>query len=618
MNILKVIWEIMLKNFRIIYRAKTSSLIILLGPLLIVAIIGAAFNTTGLQAITIAYTSEEENQIVSDILARLKDKDYTVISYNDIEKCKDSVKTSKAHVCIKFPKGLESAFESSSTTVEFYLDISRVNLAMGIWQAMSTKVGQKSDELSFGFIQQLLETLGKATKQMDEGKKTLNDLVTGAKQLDASIIELTKQIETGLTEGTTKVNTAISEAEAALTTFKIKVTEAQSFIENLNIEDQKEASLGYIDEISTGLSGTQSLIDDMISETGAIKATFCQNPATAGCSDIDGLLLDLQNEKNAISNYQSILTSTKAGIENFGTSELSTVTSDLTTTYGLLEDFENDLKLLATDVNALDITDELKTKLGEAQTVLKSNLESVENMSANLDELSKELSEATSIETKQVLQPIKTILKPVSAEKSAFDFLFPSLITLVIMFIAILLSSTTILNEKKSYAYFRNQITPIYGAVFTIGIALSNLVIVMIQTLVLLLIATIFFSINVISNIPSLLLTLILVSLLFVMVGTLIGYVFKSAETSTIASITLSVVLLFFSSLVVPIEKMTATLAFFASKSPFVLSETIFRKIFIFETGLGSSILEVIILTSYVVILTILAILAQKWVIKKV
>ena len=75
---IKELLTLILKNFRLLIRSRTSALIILLGPLLIIFLIGTAFNTTGLHNIRIATYADTYNEISEGLIDDLEKNDFFV------------------------------------------------------------------------------------------------------------------------------------------------------------------------------------------------------------------------------------------------------------------------------------------------------------------------------------------------------------------------------------------------------------------------------------------------------------------------------------------------------------------------------------------------------------
>ena len=74
--------QMIIKNFRLLIRSKTSALIILLGPLFIIFLIGAAFNSTGLHNVKIAVYSTDYNDLTNSLLDDLRDNEFIVDKVN--------------------------------------------------------------------------------------------------------------------------------------------------------------------------------------------------------------------------------------------------------------------------------------------------------------------------------------------------------------------------------------------------------------------------------------------------------------------------------------------------------------------------------------------------------
>ena len=70
--------ELVLKNFKLLIRSKTSALIILVGPLFIIFLIGTAFNTTGLHNVRIGVFANTYTDLSEDLIEDLRDNEFIV------------------------------------------------------------------------------------------------------------------------------------------------------------------------------------------------------------------------------------------------------------------------------------------------------------------------------------------------------------------------------------------------------------------------------------------------------------------------------------------------------------------------------------------------------------
>ena len=179
------------------------------------------------------------------------------------------------------------------------------------------------------------------------------------------------------------------------------------------------------------------------------------------------------------------------------------------------------------------------------------------------------------------------------------------------MFVGVLLSSTLIVKEKNLPVYFRNLISPTNDVTFAVSIFISSLLLVLFQTSILLLIASLVFKISIIERFFEIIVLLTLISSIFVLFGMLIGYIFKSEETSTIAGVSMIILFLLFSSVILPIETLPVFIGKVTQFSPFVVSELALRKIMIFNLSFTSVFGELLLLFISIIILFSLVIAGQ-------
>ena len=92
----------------------------------------------------------------------------------------------------------------------------------------------------------------------------------------------------------------------------------------------------------------------------------------------------------------------------------------------------------------------------------------------------------------------------------------------------------------------------------------------------------------------------------------LIGYLFTSEETATLASISVGSIFLFLSSMIIPLESMPSYVMSVAKYNPFVLGENILRESIIFKAGFLDLKFELLWLLTYSIILFIFIIGLEK------
>jgi len=92
----------------------------------------------------------------------------------------------------------------------------------------------------------------------------------------------------------------------------------------------------------------------------------------------------------------------------------------------------------------------------------------------------------------------------------------------------------------------------------------------------------------------------------------IIGYLFTSEETSTLAAISIGSVFLFLSNVILPLETMPEAVRRVAQFNPFVLGENLLRKAIIFQAKIPALQNEILLLLGYSAALFLIIWLSQR------
>lgn len=502
MKLTSIIW----KNIKLVIRSKTSALVVILGPLLLILLVGAAFNTANIYGIRVGAYSENYSELTNSIINSLVQKQYNVIKTDSKDSCIKGISTSQFHVCVVFPKNLNV---ESSEQIFFYVDNSRANLVYIIIETVLGQVGAKSEELSLALTTKLISVLSNTQQEASENKAVVSSLGDVVKSSSSQISEI------------------------ALNLGKVDLT---------------------YDEAEFGLSAVYSAISKYEGDNSA----------------------DLTSVKNTVSRTEGTVKQYIGKIKNAG--------------------LERD--------KAVQGLDKVKSSL------LGSNVH-ISSLTAGLEGISKGIENIEIKEAGKIVSPIKTKIEPLVAAKTHLNYLFPTLIVLVVMFISVLLSSLMVVREKNSAAYFRNFLTPTSDVLFVFANYLSNLIIVLIQ-MALVFGVSIYFFRELKDSLHYIVLILLIVSTVFILLGMFIGYLFKSEETSILAAIIVGCVLLFFSNTVLPIETLPTVASKIVVYNPFVISESLFNKLILFKLNLMDVSLQIYVLLGIIAGLIILTFVTKK------
>ncbi len=609
---LKIIEEMIKKNFKVLIRSKSSALVILLGPFLIIFLIGAAFNTTSLHGIRVAiYAEDPSNSVLDQIKTSLKDNDFAITETASEDQCITMVKSGGAHICISFPGSLTK--DSFSRQIIFHVDYSKVNLVFTILNVITNQVKDISTDLSVEYTRLLIEQMNKTGAEIEQKSSLVGSLSDNAKQMKENLQTLSLELN--------GINVSTQEFGLSDTAFYISQSQSQIDQFSTITEETTTNGLDLLDSLSTYITSFKSDLETQITtvegfqstvdtyETLACAFDFSQVSGLTfdPCSDLESVASSLndtvvqaQSLGSQFDDIQSQLDSVKSQLES-AQQEQSTILSTAQTN---LQSLQTQLNSSSTKISEMsDKKDAIASDIDSLVSMLDENIATIADVQSSIGNISSQLKNGDLEDPEHIVNPILTQIKPILEKKSYLDYTMPALVVLIIMFMSILLSSTIVMTEKGSRAYFRNYITPIPDLLFLMSIYITNLIIVSIQASILLVIAQVAFGVSIFSNIIPIAIAVLIISSIFILLGMCIGYLFVSEETATLASISASSIFLLFSSFLIPIESLSETIAAVAVYNPFVLAEGVLRQLIIFGNGLASAGNDLFVLILYVFIL---------------
>ncbi len=547
--------SIIKKNFKILLRSRSSAVIILLGPLLIVLLVGFAFSNSQSQlSLSVGVYSDDYSELTNSVIQKIASK-FTVYQFRSLNDCVKYVRRGRANICILFPPDLDVKGEANEIT--FYVDYSRINIVWMILDIISEKVSSESTEISTQLTEVLLNKLASAQQESGENKEMLGEMLEKQELLSVKIEGLYDEL-----------------AGLNLQSADFETEELQNTAEYLS-------SLCY-EAANTSLNIIED-IDEAVYD--------------ANCSDSDPI--------------EDVIEPVEDSLRQASEAILLTISENGTFTQ-LME-------------SVIESADQTEQQLEEASEIRdeavrdKTATNALENLTSSLllleTSMEKIKDEITTLEVKnasRITNPITTKIEPVTMETSYFSSLFPTLIVLIVMITSILLASTIVMNEKKSSSLFRTAISPVSAFWFNLGTYATSFLIIVAQLIVFLIVALAFTSIQFLSGVPTAALSLIFIISTFVLFGMLVGYWFKSEETTTLAAVSFSCVFLFFSNTILPIESMPSYVQTIAKFNPFVVAESLLRQALIFHSGILAFVGGILILLGWTALfLVITAILVK-------
>ncbi|MBX4196656.1 ABC transporter permease [Candidatus Pacearchaeota archaeon] len=387
----------------------------------------------------------------------------------------------------------------------------------------------------------------------------------------------------------------------------------------LSSEGNSEAVEFYVDNSEINIA--YALIDDVKTEVGVASSAISLDL-------VNNLITHIQQAKKSIENQASAITAAStsiASISDAANSAASTLPST-SKTLTLLESARSEAANLDGAENIADTINktiiEVK-QLGTSFNSTSNNIKSLQNNSAlakaRLDALSSSLNGVLNdlnavriTEAGSVVEPIKTEIKPVADQSKNWNFLLPTLLILMVLFGGTVLSSIMASREKRSRAYFRNFITPTSDFTFLLAMYVSSILILIVQFIVVfsgLMIAT---NLPVLDVIASSAVVLFMAATAFIFLGLSMGHFFKSEEVVILVSLSVVSLLVFFSSIIVPIESVLGQYQQIVAFNPVVVASNLLHRAILFKASIGSLIPGLSILALTVAVFLGLAYVSRK------
>ena len=384
-------------------------------------------------------------------------------------------------------------------------------------------------------------------------------------------------------------------------------------------EDLLDSLLGTVFDVQSGIDTQTEILGSVKSSSETVSSTISE--ASGELADDSARVLSVfesyMNGKISQSKtYVEDIQSAVSGVDNISSSENTAIQAILTNLESELTNAENQFtgserysfNPIETVVETLE---DSMTQAGLANEDLIDSLLDLNLAIGDLESYSSDLSSLEVTDSETLTAPLVTRVETLSDEESKFNFLFPSILALVGMFLSIMLANTLVMMEKKSPAYIRNVLLPIRKTKFIFANFLSTLFLVAVQMAILLVVSLVFMEEVSFLSFPVMFVAILCGTSVFTLIGMAIGSIFSSEETSTLAAISTGALFLFLSGVIIPIEGMAPELRGLVELNPYVLLEGVIRAEFIFQNPLISYLEPLSMLLLYAGLLFVLILIAD-------
>ncbi|MCX9087094.1 MAG: ABC transporter permease, partial [Candidatus Methanoperedens sp.] len=372
--------------------------------------------------------------------------------------------------------------------------------------------------LTLGFISKLWENLG-------EMESELGPLREGVFSINGNISRLNNDTQNVLVRldeiNVTRMNQSINMMKTTLDQMGVDLSLTSGDINTTRndiLELDKNVSSIYND--SATLRDDLKLVVDNIDSTDAallaiqsdLQGTYhstCTIPSTPQCISIANTVLQIQNTRALLLEKTDRIRSLYNGLANVAQkgSELheKLIRTDirLQNMQALIGNYIFEITNIQGNISniqtAIVILDQVKNQSSDVSFQMNNLSTEMENSTSNLvSEINRTKSILGDVRTKSpaaIAAPIKLEREPVFKNMSNLDFLMPAIVSIVLMFISFLLSSITIVQERTKKTLLRTLLTPLSLEEFIFAKTLALILIAMLQGIILVIVAYLFYGI---------------------------------------------------------------------------------------------------------------------------
>ena len=526
-------------NLKGFARNRMSVLLLVVFPMLIISVIFSSLAVDVPKKIPVGLVPGHGYEDVAELNGAVSSF-LTVTEYASMRGCVEGIKDYRNYLCIEISG-------SKPVVINAYYDNTREPVIYEILQKIKSAVDfvekQKSREIASDFLDKFDNTMVKVGKFKNDLSSIDADLDGYIAEVDASIRELQKT--------RSELRQTLDSMDSDL--YTIRYNEGYLKTQKNNIYS---AMHSYISDVRNYLSVRNAQPGD---------ADY--NLYTSIRSRTDAVDASLNNFNNAANGYFAVIDARIASYEDASRKgrqklvDIDNSIAKLKSTKQNLYDYKAETSMAKSDI--AEIENDFREIQGvDAETLVNPVV--IRNVPVyNADPGAEEL------EIENILHGLNSL---------SLQIIFPKLLLLVTLFLSLLISSFVCVNYINSDAIQRIRVVKGVSMQEAASICVSSLIIMILPIFSILALGSALFGIAILPNFPAVFLIITLLSANFILFGMAIAYVIKKESITLLVSTFMLVLFVFFSGVLVPIERMNAYFAFVAGNLPLNTALEAFNK----------------------------------------
>ncbi|MFA6489579.1 MAG: ABC transporter permease [Candidatus Micrarchaeia archaeon] len=593
---------------------RTLSLLVA-APLLVLLVMGGIFSgDSTLMGKTAIGICDLDNSNASIFFVNGIMNSSEIINYGNGADCSPSmekdVRSGKLAAGLVIPAGFGAGMEQGDTqNMSLLLDNSRFQVSPSIEAAIKANVQATNQRIGAQFISSVWAQLDDANAKLGAITSDLNETRERAYQMKSDLEKTADSLNSlniqSVRDEITLANSTIALTLVSLDTAQSNLTQIESnFADYQSTLSQTEADLVSINNTIANISGYVR---------NAKGAMNCSNPIFfAACAPLDSLNATVENASASIG--QRLEKVRKAQI-------------DLAAANRTIQEFKATIasakaganESIARIENMQDFVSQLEDNRAASLLTLKEVDKSLDELVIKTYELELiisnsrgQISEVTSRSPDFIISPMLALPDYLFGKRPFFEFMLPSVLPLILMFVTLFLSSTSLVKEKYGGTLARVYTSQVNRFEYAATKVISFTIVLIPEAILLALVASVFYNMFPVTDAQTwfyVLQALVPLILAFVSIGIVIAIYSESEATAFLACLVVGLPLLFMSGLLFPFEFMPPLIASVGLLSPLTQAVVSMQATLIYHSSQFASSFALLI---YSVAFTLFAALSLK------
>lgn len=593
-----LIYYVVLKNLKLIFRNVSTLSVLIIGPLLLILIVGFAFGGEDLHGISVGIISSD-NAPVESVVQRFSTPDIHTTNYPQLSLCLFDLKAEKIHICMEFSEDFQLT-TLGNNTITLYTDPTRFVLSRQLLHYMQQHLMNASEQVS-------LEAARGILTDIDSTVVTLNDIQARVREFINYTTELQQELDT--------LDATLQSAQKKVEAHNEQITATQAQLKkNVNVLNLTQTTLAStLSNLSERLTSLEKDAARLSTQTTQLMEWL------ADYNDrVDSLIIVAKNYSVSpvLIKGISLLKLNDTSFAQINTTVLNQTQESLLTIHISLDLLQQNTDTIMLFVN------QTQTQLGNLEALatlwnttherlqlhrqkLNRTTQELIVLNHQLDYFIARLSHIDKHQAEKLLHPIIIEENSLLKNLKKINLIFPVLLVFVISFISILLANILVSNEIHSQAYFRNFLAPVPSFIFHAGLFITTFLLVCFQTTVLVAVAYLKFKITLLHVLPAVSLVAIISTMIFIQIGMALAYTIRVRHNSILVSTFVTLGIFLFSDVIFPLETMPQFAAYLAQWNPLVVGEQLFRMSIFYGISLQDNLSHLLIFGAALVSVTI-------------